>query len=166
MRTPDPENTGGQPSSQQAAAFEHSRADRDRTLEALHALEQGLGGAAPGRELEWLQQVVPALESLAKALSQELTESNRADSLLSMISRDYPRRFGSRVRQLCEQSDDIYRQVMSLRTQLEEVDEDSIDFRDLRQRMAWLIRAIHHRRARETDLVFEAINLDLGKPEA
>lgn len=154
-----------EPTREQAAAFELSRTDRDRTLDAVHALEEALGGAAPGREADWLKQVVVSFDSLAKALSREITESSRPDSLLSMIGRDYPRRFGSRVRQLREQYNDIQGQVTSLHAQLEAASKDPIDFSDLRQRVAWLMRALHHRRARETDLVFEAINLDLGRPE-
>jgi hypothetical protein len=42
---------------------------------------------------------------------------------------------------------------------------ETADVADLRERLSWLIRAIRHRRARETDLVFEAINLDLGRSE-
>lgn len=152
-----------QPTGEQSAAFEVSRTDRDRTLDALRTLEEALGGAAPGRETDWLKRVVADFESLEKALKKEFDESNRADGLLSMIARDYPRRFGSRVRQLREQGNDIYGQVMSLRAQLAEIEDDPLDFGDLRHRIDWLMRAIHHRRARETDVVYEAIELDLGK---
>ena len=153
------------PTREETAAFDVRRADRDRTQEAVHALEEALGSAAPGRQVDWLNHVRATFGTLAMALSKELADSKRTDSLLSMISRDYPRRFGSRVRQLHEQQDDIYRQVTSLAAQFEDVREDTIDFSDLRLRVDWLMRAIHHRRARETDLVFEAINLDLGRSE-
>lgn len=143
------------------AAFAASKADRDRTLETVHVLESTVGMAAPGREKEWLQQVGSALGSLEDAVATERAESLRPDSLLSLIGQDYPRRFGSRVRQLREQQDDIGRQIASLRNQIDEVERD-VDFSDIRQRLSWLVRAIHHRRARESDLVFEAISLDLG----
>ena len=159
----DAESSARQPTREQAAAFEVRREDRDRTLEALRALEEALGGAAPGRQIDWLKQVIAAFESLVRALSKELGESNRADSLLSMISRDYPRRFGSRVRHLRGQHVDIYQQATSLRAQLEDM-EGAVDFTDLRQRVNSLMGAIYHRRARETDLVYEAIELDLGRP--
>jgi hypothetical protein len=67
------------------------------------------------------------------------------------------------VRQLRDQHEDITTQVASLRTRLERVDRDSIDFADLRQRVEWIMKAIRHRRAKETDLVFEAIDLDFGR---
>ncbi len=150
-------------SQDEIAAFEASRSHRDRTLETLHALEESLTTAAPGREEKWLEHVVADFRSLEEAVSAERKESLQPDSLLSMISHDYPRRFGSRVRQLRDQHEDITTQFASLRTQLERVDRDSIDFADLRQRVEWIMKAIRHRRAKETDLVFEAINLDFGR---
>jgi hypothetical protein len=156
-----PEGGSGHASREESVAFEASRSDRDRTLESLRALETTLGGAAPGREIEWLEQVLDALKSLEEVVTNERSESLRPDSILSMISRDYPRRFGSRVRQLRHQHEDIIRQIESLRSQIERLDKDAIDYGDLRRRIEWVMRAIHHRRMRETDLVYEAINLDL-----
>jgi hypothetical protein len=150
------------PSREETEAFESSRSDRDRTLENLRSLEVAIGGAAPGREPRWLETVLEALRSLEEAASDERIESLRADSLLSMISRDYPRRFGSRVRQLRHQHDDVITQLTSLRSQLERLGPDDIDYSDVRQRVEWLTRAVRHRRDREADLVFEAIRLDLG----
>lgn len=149
--------------SEQSAAYRASLFDRDRTLEALHALEAALGTAAPGREADWFDQVIGAFTTLESAISTERDESLRADSLLSMIGHNYPRRFGSRVRQLRVQIDDIIRQLEFLRAQLVQLDRDEVDFADLRQRLGWFMRAIHHRRARESDLVFEAVRLDLGE---
>jgi hypothetical protein len=149
---------------QQSAAFEASRSDRDRTLSAVHRLEEALETAAPGREKQWLRHVLDALSALESAIANERQESLRPDSLLSMIGRDFPRRFGSRVRQLREQHDDITQQVVSMRGQVREMRGETTDVTDLRQRLGWLVRAIHHRRARETDLVFEALSLDLGRP--
>jgi hypothetical protein len=159
---PNGENRLGS-TAEQSAAYRASLFDRDRTLEALHALEAALGTAAPGREADWFDQVIGAFTTLESAISSERDESLRADSLLSMIGQTYPRRFGSRVRQLRDQIDDIIRQLEFLRAQLERLDRDEVDFADLRQRLGWLIRAIHHRRARESDLVFEAVRLDLGE---
>ena len=53
--------------------------------------------------VEWLDRILVDLRLLEQAVSNELKESLRPDSLLSMIARDYPRRFGSRIRQLREQ---------------------------------------------------------------
>jgi hypothetical protein len=142
-------------------AFAASRSDRDRTLIAIHRLESALA-MARGAE-GWLERVSTDLGALETALRDEQGESNRPDALLSMIAGESPRRFGSRVRHLREQHDDIIRQVNSLRGQLEREDEYGIDPGDLRHRVSWVIQALHHQRARETDLVYEAVERDLGE---
>jgi hypothetical protein len=162
MAHSEPEEAG--PTAQDAA-FASSQTDRDVTLQAIHRLEAAAGTAAPGRESDWLEQVLADLRALEGAIAKEREESLQPDSLLSMIGRDYPRRFGARVRQLRTQLDDIGRQMASLRSQLEQLRDDDTDFADIRERLGWLVRAIHHRRARETDLVYEAVDLDLGRRE-
>lgn len=142
------------------AAFEASRLDRDRTLQAVQRFERALAMAAGGAS--WLAEVVADLEALEAAMAEEREELNRPDALLAMIAAEHPRRFSSRVRNLREQYDDIIRQVASLRDQLAHVDA-APDAGDLRQRASWIIRALHHCRARQTDLVYEAIALDLGE---
>ena len=147
------------------AAFADSKADRDVTLAALHRLEAAAGMAGQGREVDWLDQVLADLRVLEGALMRERDESMRADSLLSMIARDYPRRFGSRIRHLRAQHQDIDRALTGLRAHLESVPNDLIQVADLRQRLGEVMNAIRRRRERETDLVFEAIRVDLGRAD-
>jgi hypothetical protein len=147
------------------AAFAEAKGDRDITLAALHRLEAAAGMAGHGREVEWLDQVLADLRLLDGALRREHDESMRPDSLFSMIARDYPRRFGSRVRDLHAQHEEIDRALAGLRAHLESMPKDMIQVADLRQRLGEVISAIRRRRERETDLVFEAIRLDLGSAE-
>ena len=47
--------------------------------------------------------------------------------------------------------------VQSMRTELAKPDEDDgTDYADIRQRLAWLLTALRHQRARESDLIYEA----------
>lgn len=141
------------------AAFAASRSERDRTLQAVHSLESALGKAAGGED--WLAEVESSLRALQRAMSDEQHELNRPDALLAMIGSEHPRRFGSRIRSLREQYDDIIRQLASLRRQLDEPGE-TIGAVDLRHRAGAIIQALRSCRARQTDLVFEALELDLG----
>jgi len=141
-------------------AIEASRLDRDRTLGAIHRFETALAMAAGGET--WLSEVTTDLEALESAMVTERQELNRPDALLAMIAAENPRRFSSRVRNLREQYDDIIRQVVSLRDQVAHADETRPDPNDLRQRGSWITNALHHCRARQTDLVYEAVTLDLG----
>ncbi len=142
------------------AAFATSRADRDRTLMAIHGLEGAAAQAAPSDG--WLVGVERYLAVLEDALAEEDARSLRPDSLLSLIAAEDPRRFGGRIRRLRDQRSDIIRQVEALLGQLDH--NDGHDAAELRHRMAWLVRAVHHYRAMETDLVYEALARDLTSP--
>src|SRR5437762_11666039 len=88
------------PAAQDAdARFKTSKADRDRSLGAIHLLELYAGSAAPGRQVEWLAGIRVALESLRDALSDQAENSLAADRLLSAIGRDEPR-LGPKIDQL------------------------------------------------------------------
>ena len=141
--------------------FEATRLDRDRTLAAVHRLETALAMAAGGAD--WSSEVVADLDALAAAMEEERSEFHRPDSLLSMIAEEHPRRFRSRIRNLAEQYDDVVRQVVSLRDQLAGSDDTDTDVPDVRRRAGWLVQALHHCRARQTDLVYEALEMDLGE---
>jgi DNA repair ATPase RecN len=147
--------------SRQAAAFAASRTDRDRTLRAVHRLETALAMASEGNA--WLPEVTADLGALQASMAAERSEFDRADALLALIAEGHPRRFRSRVRNLREQYDDLLRQVGSLRDQLAHDHEAASDAGDLRHRIGWIIQALHHCRAQQTDLVYEALSLDLGE---
>ncbi len=139
-------------------AFAARRAERDRVLEAMHRLEAAMSRAGAGPE--WPEQVAEGLNVLGSALAEELAESARPDALLAMVAAENPRRFQTRIEHLHRQLEDLARQVVSLRRQVE--DPVAVDVSDLRHRIGAVIRAIHQYRGREADTVYEAIELDLG----
>lgn len=154
-------STGQDERAARRSAFTTSRADRDRTLEGIRDLETALARAASGAT--WFPQVVAGLDALEAAMDVERRELNRPDALLAMVAAEHPRRFGSRARNLREQYDDIIRQLASLRSQLEAHAISPAIVSDLRHRAGWIIRALHHCRAQQTDLVYDALELDLGE---
>jgi hypothetical protein len=141
-------------------AYSSSREDRDRTLAAVRDLEAALARAAGS--IDWQAEVVASLVRLEEAMTIEQGELKRPDSLLALIASDHSRLFGSRIRSFKEQYDDIARQTRSLRAQIEGAGEDGITADEVRHRVGWIIAALRHCRARQTDLVFEAVTLDLG----
>jgi hypothetical protein len=149
-------------SEDQTRAFIGSLEERDTALAAVHRLEAAAATAGPGREDAWLQQVIADLRTVEDVFLSEREEAQRPDSLLSMIARDYPRRFSSRIRQLAEQHEAIITSTTTLRAQLESTGA-VIGVEDLRQRLGGLLLLVRDRWARETDLVYEAIRLDLGR---
>jgi hypothetical protein len=134
------------------------RAERDRALEAIHSLETALGKAGVGPT--WSDQVAQGLKVLGSALTDELTESARPDALLTMVAAENPRRFQTRIEHLRQQLEELAHQVESLGRQVQ--DPVAVDVSDLRHRVGSVIRAVHQYQAREADVVYEAIELDLG----
>lgn len=151
--------------SSQLAGLDARRTDQDRTLVAMHELEAALGSAAPGRETSWQAAVLTALAVLDEATNDEYDNANDADSLLSDIKRTQPR-LRTRVRGLRTQYAQLRQTIMSIRAELSKPDDQDTDFADVRQRLSWLLTALRHQRARESDLIYEAyydaFDTDLG----
>jgi hypothetical protein len=141
--------------SSQLAGRDARRADQDRTLAAMHELEAALGAAAPGRESSWRTKVLAALVVLDEVTDDEYANATAPDSLLSDIKRTQPR-LRTRVRGLRTQYAHLRQTITSMRAELGKPDEDGTDYADVRQRLAWLLTALRHQRARESDLIYEA----------
>jgi hypothetical protein len=151
----------GQPDLQKPTSAHRERLvarskDQDRTLEAMHQLEAALGGAAPGRETDWLHDVLAALESLDQVTSEEQRNADEVDSLLSDIVRSQPR-LRHRVHGLRSQYAHVRTTIDGLRHELT-ASRDPLDpdVHDIRDRLTWLLTALRHQRVRESDLIYEA----------
>jgi hypothetical protein len=142
-------------SDSQRAGLEVRQADQDRTLAAMHRLESVLATAAPRREQDWRVAVSSALIALDEATAEEADNAQSSDSLLSDVSRTQPR-LRNRVRGLRLQYRQLRDVVGSLRRELEADGGSAVDYADVRQRLGWVLTALRHQRARESDLIYEA----------
>lgn len=154
-------------SGEQRSGLEARRADQDRTLDAMHVLEAALSEAAPGREASWSGSVLDALAALEAATDEEARNAERPDSLLFDLAHNQPR-LRNRARALRLQYTKIRETVAALRKELEEMAEGGVDYADIRQRLGWVLSALRHQRARESDLIYEAyydaFNVELRMP--
>lgn len=144
------------------AAARTSWTDRNTSLDALHTLEAALAEPAPTRQQSWIETVRAALGSLREALDAQAGGDSEDASLLSEIANDDPR-FIPRIERLRRQHqalrDSARATLDELATQAEH---DHIDAADIRDRVAELARRLRHHRAQEADLIYEAININLG----
>jgi hypothetical protein len=140
-------------SAAQRAGLDVRRADQDRTLAAVHRLEDALSSAATGREQSWRQEVVDALRLLDSATRDEQHNADQPDSLLSDIARTQPW-LRNRVRGLRATYQQLRETIAALSGEL--AGDVDVDVDDLRRRLAWLFIAVRHQRARESDLLYEA----------
>lgn len=160
-RDPDRESGPAEFSAGHRAAFEVRNADQDRTRAAIHQLEAALIAAAPRREGPWRDAVRDALVVLDEVTTQEVRNAAEPDSLLSDIARTQPR-LRNRVRGLRAQYQQVLDTIAALRPELEGR-AGEIDVSDLRQRLAWLLAALRHQQARESDLIYEAYYEAFGR---
>lgn len=142
-------------------AADVSRADRNASLDAVLVLEDALSEPTPGREIDWLQSVHDAVDALAGALDAQASGDAEPSSLLSEIAQEEPR-LRSRIERLRREHQDLRDAVASLRQQIEHHPDAGIDVADIRERLAAIARRVRQHRAREADLVYEAINFNLG----
>ncbi len=137
-----------------------SRHDRNTSCDALHDLENALSAPAPGRHRAWLDDVGTSIDHLLDALTaQAFTDADSA-SLLSDIAADQPRLAG-RIEQLRDDHREIVAELRTIRD-LIDADPDATDAAALRDRLADTARRFRRHRTQEADLVYEAVNVDLG----
>jgi hypothetical protein len=139
----------------QRAGLTARQFDQDRTLAAMHSLEAALAEAAPGREGNWRGAVADALGVLSEVTTEEAENADRPDSLLSDLARTQPR-LRNRVRGVRFQYRQLRDTIASIHSELDGHTDENFDFSDLRQRLGWLLTALRHQRARESDLIYEA----------
>lgn len=137
------------------------RADRNASLDAVLTLEDALAEPTPGREVDWLQGVHDAVDALAVALDAQASGDAETSSLLSEIADEEPR-LRPRIERLRREHQDLRDAVASLRLQIDHHPDAVVEVADIRERLAAIARRMRQHRAREADLVYEAININLG----
>jgi hypothetical protein len=159
--TARPESTTGGAEDQQA--FATSRGDRDRALDAMRTLEAAAGQAGPGRDQAWREAVIAALGQLLGALTEQQATYEDPAGLMAQIAQDEPR-LRTWVRQLQrrwrELADSTRDQMQALQAAERE---ETPSVADVREQLCWLMNALHHHRAREADLIFEALGIDIAE---
>ena len=141
-------------------AAELARDARQASLHALHVLEYALSAPVPRRERTWLHRVTIALEALAVALDRQIHAEDVSLGLLSEIALCEPQ-YATQIQRLRQEQIDLAIAVASLREQIEPTPELPIDTADVRDRLASLARRYRQHRARESDLIYEAVGLEL-----
>ena len=137
------------------------RGDRDRALEAMKAVETAVGAAAPGRGEEWRSTVVRAVGKLEAALAEQKATYEDPTSLMAQLAQDEPR-VRTWVRQLQHRWRDLEAAARTLADELHTTGlEDAVSIADVREQSRWLVMALHHHRAREADLIYQALQIDV-----
>ena len=146
----------------QQEALAASRGDRDRAVDAMRTLKATAGQAGPGRDQAWREAVIAAIAQLQTALAEQQASYEDPTSLMTQIARDNPR-LRTWVRQLHHRWSDLAKTTQTLAEALQaEGAADAWTIPDVREQLRWLMAALHHHRAREADLIFEALDFDIA----
>lgn len=136
------------------------RAQRQTALHALHVLEYALGAPAPRRQRTWLHRVSVAIDALHAALCAQNRAVGDPLRLLDEIGLWNPR-YLAQIQQLQQELLNLTIAVASLRERVEPDPTLEIDAEDIRDRLSAVTKQFREHQAREADLVYEAIGLDL-----
>ena len=138
---------------------DESRLTRAHMLSAMRALQGALAKPASHRETDWASLVLEELGALEDAMLRQVAELEGEDNTLAALAREQPRLL-PRIQQLRQQYGDLVRQVGALREQLTSKGAPQSD--ETRQRLTWVLTALQHFQAKETDLMYEALQVDIG----
>jgi DNA repair ATPase RecN len=136
-----------------------SQVDRDRMLEAMHALEEATGRPALAHSDGWTRAVTTALDRLESAFAEQRSSYEDPMGMMAEIASDDPR-LRTWVRQLRHRWVELEATAQTLRQGLDS-SPDTYSTHEVRERVRWLMGSVRHHREREADLVFEALSIDL-----
>ena len=136
------------------------RAERLAALRALHVVEYALAAPAPRRQRTWLHRVTVAVDALHAALVAQIPQGDGSIRLLDEIALCEPG-YLPQVQQLRQELLNLAIAVASLREQIEPDPTIEINPTDIRDRLSVVTRRFRVHQAREADLVYEAIGLEL-----
>jgi len=137
-----------------------SRDDRARSLGSIHQVERLAGAAGINRPSEWRDDLLIALDDLASSLYYQFRRSAGDDGLLAQLIIEAPHLAPS-VNQLRGAQSNLLAELDDLRQDLSDLAR-TVDVEDVRRRVSELTSRIRELRAWEVDLVYEALDLDLG----
>jgi hypothetical protein len=136
------------------------RAERQAALRALHVLEYALAAPAPRRQRTWLHRITVAIDALHVALYAQIPKPDDSISLLDEIALCAPR-YLPQIQQLQQELLNLTIAVASLREHVEPDPTIEINPTDIRHRLSVVTKQFREHQAREADLVYEAIGLEL-----
>jgi ATP phosphoribosyltransferase regulatory subunit HisZ len=131
-------------------------------LLAIEDLEEALATASFDREGFWAQRLIDSLGSLQTALRETRESAQSEGSMLGQLVREFPRLQG-RADRLRKDYDALQKQVEKICLDLL-VDSPASpqDVEQTREQLAKLLAKLRYVQAIETELLFEAYQVDIG----
>ena len=140
-----------------------SKQTRQGMLAAIRSLEEALARATPSREGPWRDKVLKRLTELELSMAVQASELRGDEGLMADLVLENPR-LANRVAQLRDDYDRLVGEISGMRNEFatERTAKISSNVADMRVRLAKLVDDVRHFQSTETDLIYEAIQVDIG----
>jgi chromosome segregation ATPase len=155
-------------SSKRLVQSEAAVTERGKMGQAVQELRDALAAASWQREQRWHRMVQNALATLHSALQETRESADTTGSLLSQVVTEAPR-LQARVERVREQYASLEQNIGSLRDQLGFIEselpeqETRKQVEEVRRNLHEMLMALHHIEAAETELLYEAFEVDIGE---
>ncbi len=136
-------------------SVEQDRRNRDALLEAMHRLDLAWMAPQCGRRQPWRQLLEERLQEVVRLLEEHARQIEAPEGLMNQIAQQEPRLL-DRIELLRREHRELVQQARQLQQQLAE------DPQQLRERIGHFLRALRNHNARENDLIYEALETDIG----
>lgn len=151
---------------EQAASHGHvartTRDELDDLLHTMHGLESALASPGPGREGRWATRVEYELDVVLESLDAHVQSAEQEGGLFAHILESAPNA-ATWVERLREDHAELRREVVDLRARIARFrGDDSVDPHDFRMLAARVLHSLRRHEAKETDLIFETLWVDIG----
>lgn len=140
------------------SARESAHQDRVRIIDLMHDLEHALAAPSITRIEPWARRVADRLDQLQTALQASREEITSQRGLYAEIVQESPW-LRPRVEQLKQMYAELERQIIELQRGM---DPTAADVDRIRQQLGQMLGGLRNAQAMETELIFEAIGMDLG----
>lgn len=129
----------------------------------VQKLEKALARATPTRETPWRDDVLKQLTELESVMTAQAAELRSEDGLLADLLLQHPR-LARQIAELRDAYDRLVANIRELREKFatERISQISSNVAEMRRRLAKLIEDVRDFQATETDLIYEAIQVDIG----
>ena len=140
-----------------------SKRARQGMLVAIRSLEEALARATPSRETPWRDEVLERLKELESNMTSQAAELRGDDGLMADLILENPR-LANRVTQLRDDCVRLVGEINGLRNEFatERTAEIRSNVAEIRVRLANLIDEVRRFQLTETDLIYAAIQVDIG----
>ncbi len=135
--------------------------DRLRVVDLMYELEAALAAPSFSRVEPWYQQVRNQLQQLRAVLHTSREEINSKQGLFAEILEESPWLL-PRVEKLKDMYREVETEIDTVQQELDDRPVEPENVGDVRHRLGELLQKLREVQAAETELIFEAIGVDLG----